>query len=146
MTHTFSRTGLLLRGLLGILLLLMTTLAFIVLPVLPDPEPGYLTRKGQLVAAEETARWREGRDEYRELRLRSSSGLEVELSLRVPLDSPAPRPAILLLGGRRTGRDAVKLIEDTRGVAVAAISYPWKGNDRRISTLKLLLHFRDFQV
>jgi len=133
------------RSVLTIGFLILLLLAVVILPVLPDPEPGYLARKGQLVEVAETARWHEGRDAYRELRLRSSSGLEVELSLRIPLDSPAPRPAILLLGGRRTGRDAVKLIDDTRGVAVAAISYPWKDNARKISDLKLLLHFHRLQ-
>lgn len=145
MTHSLTWTTVLLWGLLGLGLLVVLIGALVILPVLPDPVPGYFKRKGQLSGIEETARWRDGRDEYRELRLKSSSGLEVELSIRMPQHADGPRPLILILGGRRTGRDAVKLIDDSHGVAVAAISYPWQDNDREISNLKLLLHFRRLQ-
>jgi hypothetical protein len=37
-------------------------------------------------------------------------------------------PLVVLLGGHRTGRDAVRLVEDTGEVVLAALSYPFRGN------------------
>jgi hypothetical protein len=42
----------------------------------------------------------------------------------------ARRPAVLLLGGHVTGRDAVRLIPETRGAVVVAMSYPYHGEHR----------------
>jgi len=61
--------------------------------------------------------------------LKSTSGLEVELALKVPLDAPPPggRPLCLILGGMETGRKALRFVPDTRGCLVAAMSYPYRG-------------------
>jgi len=70
----------------------------------------------------------------RSVRLRAASGLEVDLLLKRPLaDSVLPavkRPLAILLGGHNTGREAVKLIPDTRGTIVAALAYPYQGEHR----------------
>jgi hypothetical protein len=60
-----------------------------------------------------------------EVTLRSSSGLEVEIALRIP-EKPLPhRPLLVLLGGQETGRAAAEIIPETHGVVVAALSYPF---------------------
>jgi hypothetical protein len=60
-----------------------------------------------------------------EVRLVSSGGLEVELRIRRPDDGgESPRATVLILAGHRTGRGAAELIADTRGIVVAAMSYP----------------------
>ncbi|HEY5550524.1 MAG TPA: hypothetical protein VIK52_01445, partial [Opitutaceae bacterium] len=41
-----------------------------------------------------------------------------------------PLPLIVLLGGHRTGRDAVHLLGSPHGVAVAALNYPYDGPER----------------
>jgi len=102
----------------------LALLAWLLIPAIPDPAPGFLTRKGELVAASETYRARFEETTLIELTLHSSSGLEVALALRVPLAASEPRPLLLLLGGHRTGRDAVRLFPDTKGAVIAAMSYP----------------------
>jgi len=116
--------------LLGFLVLILLLLAFALVPGIPDPSLHYSDRKGQLYEVQQTAQWHEQDSIYTELTLVSSSGLRVELTTRLPITTSSPQPLVLLLGGRRTGRDAVKLITDTRGVALAAISYPYTGDPR----------------
>ncbi len=66
--------------------------------------------------------------------LAAESGLEVNLAVKRPVGGPpdcggdALRPAVVLLGGHRTGERAVHLIDDTRGTVVAALAYPFDGN------------------
>ena len=127
-----------------LVVLMILLLAFALVPVIPDPTAGYLTRKGELVEVQQTAQWREEESIYTELTLVSSSGLRVEISTRIPESVDSPRPLVLLLGGRRTGRDAVKLITDTRGVALAAISYPYPG-DPKAKGIALITDLYDIQ-
>lgn len=114
---------------LGIFLLAaITAVAVFILPCLNDPSPGFNERRGRLVQARETGRQELGNTALSEMTLVSSSGLEVEISVRVPIPIDSPAPLAILLGGHRTGRDAARLVVDTRGVVVAAISYPYRGN------------------
>jgi dienelactone hydrolase len=99
-------------------------LAWLFAPVLRDPSPSFLARRGEVVEARLTASRQVSDGEIRELTLRSSTGLEVELSVRIPLHAISPRPTVVLLAGQRTGRDAVQLVAATRGNVVAALSYP----------------------
>lgn len=119
-------------------------LAIVIVPVIPDPTLHFDNRKGQLHEIQQTKQWQEQDSIYTELTLISSSGLQVELSTRIPKTVTTARPLVLLLGGRRTGRDAVKLVSDTRGVALAAISYPFAG-DPKASRLALLAELPDMQ-
>lgn len=90
-----------------------------------DPTARILERRGGIARVEiELVRAGEAyRDE--ELRLVSTSGLEVELAIRRPAgESARALPTALILGGNRTGRDAAWLVEAGRGTVVAALSYP----------------------
>jgi len=110
--------------------------------LLRDPAPRFAERRSRLVeAAEEAAPAGDG---YRArlVRLRAASGLEVALAVKEPAPSVADaaearRPLVVLLGGTRTGRDAVNLIPETRGAIVAALSYPYSG-DTRLKGLAIL--------
>jgi len=80
------------------------------------------------------------------VRLGAASGLVVDLLIKSPLPDhdidaslPGRRPALLLLGGHVTGRDAVRLIPDTRGTVVAAMSYPYRG-EHRLNGLQIVRH------
>ena len=119
-------------------------LAVLLVAVIPDPTLHVADRKGQLREVQRTRQWQEQDSLYTELTLISSSGLRVEISTRIPMSATSPRPLVLLLGGRRTGRNAVKLVNDTRGVALAAISYPFAG-DPQASRLQLLADLPDMQ-
>ncbi|MDJ0835213.1 MAG: hypothetical protein QNK37_01780 [Acidobacteriota bacterium] len=64
-------------------------------------------------------------------RLVSDSGLEVEAALKRPEIMPAePLPLVVLIGGFRTGRDAIDLIHDQGDTMFATVSYPYEGNRR----------------
>ncbi len=63
--------------------------------------------------------------------LTSSSGLIVHVRLLRPLDDTRQRlPTLLLVGGHRTGKRAVDLLERPGNVAFAAIDYPYDGPRR----------------
>src|SRR5206468_1813903 len=65
-----------------------------------------------------------------QVRLMATSGLSVELTLRRAASDTGHLPLVVILGGHHTGRDAVRLLDDTRGTLVAAMSYPFGGDPR----------------
>ena len=65
------------------------------------------------------------------VRLVATSGLAVDLVVRRAVaDSGRSLPLAIILGGPYTGREAARLVGDTRGIVVAAMSYPFGGNPR----------------
>ncbi len=65
------------------------------------------------------------------VRLEAASGLAFDLRLLRPDPLPAePVPLVVILGGHRTGRDAVELIGDPHGTLLAALDYPYTGPER----------------
>jgi len=119
-------------------------LAIVLVPTIRDPSPGFMARKGEIADARETATWMMDNDVLTEVTLTSTSGLEVDLSVRVPSSATSPRPLIILLAGRGTGRDAVRYTAKTRGIVVAALSYPYRG-DEEAGTVALVLDLPDIQ-
>ncbi|MEX1187448.1 MAG: hypothetical protein WEA80_12730 [Gemmatimonadaceae bacterium] len=99
--------------------------------LLRDPAPTILDRRGSLVAAYEDTLELADSHYVQVVRLRSSSGLTVSMTTkRHVADSGARLPLALLLGGRNTGQDAVRLLENTRGVMAVALSYPYAGDPK----------------
>ena len=110
--------------------------------LLRDPTPRFEARRSRLVRVDEEPAPAEEGHVARLVRLRAASGLDVSLAVKEPAPAgaggaPERRPLVVLLGGSRTGRDAVKLIPETRGAIVAALSYPYPG-DPRLKGLKVL--------
>jgi hypothetical protein len=105
-------------------------LVYLVAPALPDPVPGFAARKGHLVSAEELGRTLAGHDLIVEMRLRSSSGLTVELGVRMVREPQRPQALVVLLAGLRTGARAVRFMEAPAGIAVAALAYPFPREPR----------------
>jgi hypothetical protein len=62
-------------------------------------------------------------------RLESTSGVAFDMLIKRPASDTAG-PLVLILGGHATGRDAARLIPDTRGRVVVALSYPYSGPHR----------------
>jgi dienelactone hydrolase len=103
--------------------------------LLRDPMPRFLARRSSLAAVAERAPSLDGGYGIRQVRLTATSGLAVELTLRRAVDESAGRlPLVVILGGHHTGRDAVRLLGDTRGTLVAALSYPFTGDPRPDAT------------
>ena len=88
----------------------------------------FIDRVGTLTSAEVIEEQRPVDRGYT-VRLKSSSGLEVDMRvLRPELDIGEKVPLVLILGGQQTGKDAVDLLGDADGIAFAAIDYPYRGD------------------
>lgn len=99
--------------------------------LLRDPLPHFLARRSSLAAVAESAPSVADGYEVRQHRLTATSGLAVELTTRRAVqDSTGRLPLVVILGGHHTGRDAVRMLGDTRGTLVAALSYPFSGDPR----------------
>ena len=120
----------------------LVALAWLLLPVLPEPD--FNQRKGELLQARETGEWSVPGGRIIEIRLESTSGLTVDLALRLPQEPLPERPLLVMLSGQETGRKAVELLPDTRGVAVAALNYPF-GTIPHRDVPALLLALPDIQ-
>lgn len=62
--------------------------------------------------------------------VRADTGLEVNLRVLRPTGIDEPLPLVIILGGHRTGRDAVDLIGAPGPMIVAALDYPYDGPER----------------
>jgi dienelactone hydrolase len=92
-----------------------------------------LARRSGLANVTEGPAVRDGNHELREVSLRATSGLQVELTIKRPItadEKHARRPLAIVLGGHRRGRSAVQFIPDAGRMIVAALSYPYAGEPR----------------
>jgi hypothetical protein len=124
--------------------MLVVGLGILLVPVIPDPAPGFSERRGDIAEARITATEDLRGAILQEVTLVSDSGLEVELSVRVPRETTSPAPLVLLLAGQRTGRNAARYAADSRGVVVAALSYPYR-RDPDAGTFAMVMDLPDIQ-
>ncbi|MEA2079611.1 MAG: hypothetical protein U9P00_07105 [Pseudomonadota bacterium] len=95
------------------------------LPDLSDPSNEFYQRKGLLQSIDIEREWQDGNSIYRRITLHSNSGLKVKMTTRIPQKSTAQgHPLVLILGGHRTGRDAIHQVSQQQPIVLAAISYP----------------------
>jgi dienelactone hydrolase len=64
------------------------------------------------------------------LRIVSTTGLTVFARVLRPDPPPPSGRLVVILGGHRTGRDAISLVGDPHGFVVAALDYPYDGPER----------------
>ena len=57
--------------------------------------------------------------------LSTASGLRIDARALRPAAQDAPLPVVVVLGGHRTGRDAVKLVGDPGQAVIVALDYPY---------------------
>lgn len=96
-----------------------------------DPLPRFQSRRSSLAAATPGAASREGDFILTPVRLVATSGLAVDMVVRrATSDSGRRLPVAIILGGPYRGHEAARMVGDTRGVVVAAMSYPFTGNPR----------------
>jgi hypothetical protein len=108
---------------LVVLLTPVVGLAAAVSYLLRDPEPRFIERRSALVSAREDAPVRDGESELRTAHLTAASGLAVDVTVRRAVcDSGRRLPLVLILGGHLTGADAARLVGETPGQIVAAMS------------------------
>lgn len=99
--------------------------------LLRDPMPRFTSRRSMLASIDEGQWVAEGKSELRSVHLVARSGLAVDVTIRRPLsDSTRRLPLVVVLGGHLTGADAARLVGETPGLVVAAMSYPFYGDPR----------------
>jgi acetyl esterase/lipase len=64
------------------------------------------------------------------VRLTSDSGLQVNFRIIRAVETDAPLSVLLILGGHRTGSDAVDLFGDVGERAIVGVDYPYDGPDK----------------
>lgn len=96
------------------------------------PKHGYFAaRRATLGAFEaEPVRTEAGGFVSQAVRVRGTNGLTVALRVLRPADDTVRRPLVVILGGHRTGRDAVDLLGAPGPFVVAALDYPYEGPER----------------
>jgi dienelactone hydrolase len=88
-------------------------------------------RRGEIMdVIKEEPRHEVGGFQSQGVRLRSDTGLTVDLRVLRPAESAEPLPLVVVLGGHRTGRDAVALLGAPGPLVVAALDYPYDGPER----------------
>ena len=96
---------------------------------LDDPTPDFGARRGAVARVVREAPSVEESHRIEAVTVVSTSGVSVPMLVKRPL-SDEPAPLVLILGGHATGKDAARLIPDTRGRVVVALSYPYTGPHR----------------
>lgn len=91
-----------------------------------DYGPKFTARKGTLVDARVQDAGGDSAFTKSWLTLRSNTGLQVECGMLVPLDRGRRHPAVILLGGKATGKHAVDYVLDIEKVIVVAVDYPYE--------------------
>lgn len=117
-------------------LLALTTIAIVggwlaIRLLTQDPRAHFAARYQPIENVEEGPDTREDDFLLQDVRLTTIGGLTVDITIKRPVEDTLyerRRPVVLLLGGHRTGRDAARLVEDTHGTAVVALSYPFTGD------------------
>jgi dienelactone hydrolase len=96
------------------------------------PKHGYFeARRTEIsTAAVEPERIETGGFVSQAVRVRGANGLTVDLRVLRPAGVAVRRPLVVLLGGHRTGRDAVDLLGAPGSFVVAALDYPYDGPER----------------
>lgn len=91
-----------------------------------DAESGFRERRGELVAVREEPAGGDSLFRRSWVSLRSASGLTVECGVLAPRPGGGRYPAVVLLGGKATGKHAVDYALDIRDVIIVAVDYPYE--------------------
>jgi dienelactone hydrolase len=114
---------------LGLCVIVPSCLVWSILPDLSDPSDEFYQRKGVLQSVDIESEWQQGNSIFRHITLQSDSGLKVKMTTRFPQEGTAQGyPLVLILGGERTGRDAIHLVTRQLPIVIAALSYPGRDN------------------
>ena len=100
--------------------------------LLRDPMPHFIERRSALASVSADSAVIEEGYLLEPMRITATSGLAVNVLVRRAVDDTGRRnlPLAVILGGHYTGREAARLLGETPGVVVAALSYPYEGSPR----------------
>ena len=136
-----------------VLLLALVILGFtgtVLIPAWKDPVKFFTSRRSQAFEARTDTLWHESGLILQSLRIegrRNTDGTGTPVVFNAytcrPENPTRPVPAFVLLGGVRTGRDAVRLISNRPRIAemgmFITLDYPWDG-PRQFKGLEILRH------
>ena len=113
---------------LGVLLLSLLVGGLYWLELASPKRDYFIERRGTLVTADVTEASTDGIVQ-KLIRLESSTGLRVNMRVVRPQTEPGETlPVIIVMGGEGTGKDAVDLVGEPKGVAYLALDYPYEGD------------------
>lgn len=99
--------------------------------LLRDPLPHFRERRSAMSSATVGETTRKGDYTLTRVRVVATSGLAVDLVVRRAIaDSGKRLPLVVILGGPYKGHEAAGMIDESPGIMVAALSYPFTGNPR----------------
>lgn len=99
--------------------------------LLRDPLPRFRERHSSIASVTQAAPSLEDGYVLTSLHIAATSGLTVDIVVRRALvDSGKALPLALILGGPYRSQEAARMVGETRGVVVAAMSYPFAGDPR----------------
>ncbi len=97
------------------------------------PRPDFVTQRRTQLASVEQGIPIHPSPEYltKSVRVTGGSGIVVDFRVLRPSDvKSGPLPLVVLLGGHRTGRDAIELVGNPGPMIVVALDYPYSGPER----------------
>ena len=122
-----KRTGLRRFVLIALAAIVAMIAAYVVELAIPKYDY-FLERRGTLMTADVTEASSNGVIQ-KLVRLESSTGLRVNMRVVRPQAAPGQTlPVIIVMGGEGTGKDAVDLVGEPKGVAYLALDYPYEGD------------------
>jgi hypothetical protein len=125
---------------LAVLAVAFAALAFWIADMRSEQRERLLARHGTIAEVSRAAK-RTTAEGYLDetLTLTADTGLSVDVRVRRPAAETGRRlPVLLVLGGHRTGRNAVELAGAPEGLVYAAIDYPYEGSHRLRSGWQIL--------
>ena len=119
------------RTALGVAAVFLLILVAGVVYLLRDPLPRFRERRSSLASVVEGETTIEYGFALTPAHVTAKSGLALDLVVRRAIvDSGRTLPLAVILGGHYKGREAARMLGDTRGVVAAALSYPFTGDPR----------------
>lgn len=103
-----------------------------------DYSDKFIERRGTLEKSEEHLAGESDGHLLFDISLESSTGIRTNGFLKVPSDGGSMHPAFLILGGLRTGRKTLEYIDNTRGIVMLALDYPYEGKTSRMNVWEFI--------
>jgi fermentation-respiration switch protein FrsA (DUF1100 family) len=103
-----------------------------------DYRDRFLEMKGALIGAVDSLVEEGGDHDLFSLSLENDRGISVTGYLKVPSKGNGSFPALVVLGGLRTGRRTIEYLDNTRGMILLTLDYPYEGKRERLGTAEFI--------
>ncbi|KPJ61459.1 MAG: hypothetical protein AMJ46_01890 [Latescibacteria bacterium DG_63] len=110
-----------------------------------DCRSDFVGRKGQLTSVKEVLVEDRSTDSLIHVQLEDETGIEVQGYLSIPSSTAGPYPALVIIGGVRTGKRTLDYIENTYDLALLALDYPYQGKDGKLGWWEFLKKVPDMR-